>query len=106
MEQCRKHLGDNVTILHDAVPGSLRKLVKDQGKEAGGPWECYYAGNFYGWEAEKVLAVTSGGHVLEMITRARTHLAVILVNCLAEIREHFVQAESKGLIDIVHLGAN
>ena len=82
-------------------------MVKNQGKEAGGPWDCYQARDFYGWEAERVAAVTTGGHVLEMITRARTHLAVILlVDNHYDTREHFLQAESKGLIDIVHLSAN
>ena len=44
LEHCRKHLGDNVTTLYDTwkfieVPDSLGKLMKEQGKEAGGPWE-------------------------------------------------------------------
>ena len=43
---------------------------------------------------------------MEMITRARTHLAVILVDCDAETREHFLQAEDQGLVDVVHLSAN
>ena len=25
-------------------------------KEAGGPWDCYQAYNFFGWEAERVVA--------------------------------------------------
>ena len=51
-----------------------------------------------------------------MITRARTHLAVILVDFLAnhdcdddaysDTKNHFKQAAANGLIDIVHLGAN
>ena len=54
-------------------------MVEKQGKEAGGPWECYRAWDYYGWEAERVVAVTDGDHIMELITRARTHLSVILV---------------------------
>merc|ERR1712079_318374 len=89
LEHCRKHLGDNVTILYDNdIPRSIEKMVKDQGKEAGGPWDCYDAEGFYGWEAERVVAVTRGDDIMEMITRARTHLAVILVGFDAGTREH------------------
>ena len=107
LEHCRKHMGDNVTILYcDGNPDPIDKMVKDQGKDDGGPWACYYGYNFFGWEAERVVAVTYGGNLMEMITRARTHLAVILVDCDAETREHFLQAEDKGLVDVVHLSAN
>ena len=44
--------------------------------------------------------------IMEMITRARTHLAVILVNCYAETKGQFLKAEKKGLINLVHLGAS
>ena len=83
LEHCRKHLGDNVTILFDyGLPESIKDMVKEQGKCAGGPWDCYSVGAFYGWEAERVVAVTTGtGHpIMKKITRARTHLAVILVD--------------------------
>merc|ERR1719264_668446 len=42
LKHCRKHLGDNATILYDnGLPDSMKKMVKEQGKEAGGPWDCY-----------------------------------------------------------------
>ena len=118
LKHCRKYLGHNVTILYsyelpyDSID-SIVKMAKDQGKKEGGPSDCYVAESFYGWEAERVVAVTNGYDMMEMITRARTHLAVILVDdhgygavstsFIKETREHFFQAESKGLIDIVHL---
>ena len=53
--------------------------------------------------------MTRGLHMMEMITRARTHLAVILADRFDEqrkTREHFFKAEKKGLVNIVHLGAS
>ena len=103
LEHCRKHLGDNVTILHHAPPiKSIEKLVKDQGKEAGGPWDCHHAAGFYGWEAERVVAVDDGMSTMEMITRARTHLAVITVEDTLT-KKYFQQAAEEGLVDVVHL---
>ena len=88
----------------------MEKMVKDQGKEAGGPWDCYYGRNFYGWEAERVVVVTSGFYIMEPITRARTHLAVILVDDhrrdYTKTKNLFLQATNEGLVDILHLGAN
>ena len=56
---CQKQLGDNATILYDSdLPNSMEKMVKKQGKMAGGPWDCYSARDFYGWEAERVVVVT------------------------------------------------
>ena len=103
---------DNVTILLDhLLPSSMSEMVKKQGKEEGGPWDCYDAGDFYGWEAERVVAWGNRySSILEIITSACTHLAVILVNCYAETKEvkeqQFLQAEKKGLINHVHLGAS
>ena len=103
LEHCRKHLGDNVTILYESNYKTL-EMVMDQGKEKGGPWDCYYAGNFYGWEAERVVVVTAGWETMEMITRARTHLAVILVGGKDnENKKHFLLAKNTGLVDSVHV---
>ena len=101
----RKHLGDNVTILYDNLPDFIECLVKDHGKEAGGPWDCDDAGNFYGWEAERVVAVTSGYRIMELITRACTHLAVIFVDYDDDYtknnnKNHFHEAVKKGLVDL------
>ena len=81
-------------------------MVKEQGKEAGGPWDCYLASNFFGWEDDRVVAVTDGCHIMEMITRAKTLLAVIFVGGGyndKETKEYFQQAAEQGLIDIVSL---
>ena len=82
-------------------------MVKEQGKKAGGPWDCYNANNFYGWEAERVVAVTGGNSFMELITRARTHLSVILVDdssSYAATKEYFQQAADLGLIEMVQMG--
>ena len=81
LEHCHKHLGDNATILYDyyGLSNSIKKMAQEQVKEVGGPWECYRADNYYGWEAERVVAVTGGWNLMEEITRARTHLSVNLV---------------------------
>ena len=109
LKNCRKHLGDNATILYDhGLTDSMKKLVKEQGKKAGGPWECYYATNFYGWEADRVVAVTNGISTMEMITRAKTLLAVITVNFgypngYAKTKEYIQQAADQGLIEDLSL---
>ena len=80
LKHCRKHLGDNATILYDnQIPDSIENMIKEQGKEAGGPWDCCHIFDFYGWEAKRVVVVTGGIHIMELITRARTHLSLILV---------------------------
>ena len=107
LSQCRKHLGDNAIILYDNhfQNPTLRTMVMGYGKEAGGPWDCYMANRFYGWEADKVVAVTYGH--LELITRARTVLSIILVegsygdNYYAKHKEHFREAADLGLVDLV-----
>ena len=78
-------------------------------REAVGSSKCYNACGFYGWEAERVVAVTSGGsRLLEMITRARIHLAVVLVDCCLDhlyerTMEQFQHATAKGLVEFVSL---
>ena len=51
------------------------------------------------------MAVTSGRSVMELITRARTHLAVILVEGMfaEKTKKHFQQAGEQGLVDIVEI---
>ena len=65
-------MGDEATLLYDMdLPFSMKEICESHGKEKGGPWECYNAGNFFGWEAERVVAVTTGGvDILEGATRA------------------------------------
>ena len=122
MEECHKRLGDNVTILYDYIglKDSTKKILKKQGKEEGGPWDCYDVYHFHGWEADRVVAVTTGRDLwppldmeMEKITRARTHLAVILVDHTSDHtsdyttnKKHFQRAADNWLVDVVHLGAN
>ena len=97
-----KHLGDNATILYDYVlPESIEKMVKAQRN-------CFFVGNFYGWEAERVVAVTNRINTMEQITRARTHLSVILAgedveDVYEESKKYFELAAEQGLIEMVHL---
>ena len=102
LKHCRKQLGDNATILYHFNHGSIEK----QGKKAGGPWDCYSANSFYGWEDERVVVVTNGINLMEMITRARTCLSVILVGdsySYVKTQEYFQQAADLGLVEKVQL---
>ena len=80
----------------------MRRIVKQQGKETGGPWDCHCAWDYTGWEADKVVAVTDGREIMEQITRARTDLCVIIVGDRYEttIKQYFCQAAEEGLIEI------
>ena len=105
---CHKHMGDHATILHeeDGLPNWIKKHLKLQRIEAQGTWECHPAPNFYGGEAEKVVAVTVGDHIMELITRAKTNLSVILVGTnfkYEETKEYFQQAADHGLVEIFQL---
>ena len=78
--------------------------VKAQGREAEGTWDCYNADKFFGWEAERVVAVTAGERIMELITRAKTHLSVILVGSTknrGETKRYFQQAADKRLIEMI-----
>ena len=108
LKHCRSHLGDNATILYAVnLPDSIRKMVDEQRKESGGPWHCYNTYNFYGWEDERVVAVTDGMSIMELITRAKTHLSVILVegSRYAKLKESFQQAADLGLVEMAQLSA-
>ena len=55
-----------------------------------------------------MVAVVSGFSILEMITRARTHLAIILVDngdgwTYTEHKDYFSQATEKGLLHEVQI---
>ena len=116
LDHCRKHLGDNVTILYYYYQPDKRynseirgaaKMAKDQGKKEGGPWDCYDAQDFYGWEAERVVVVAAGGGILEQATRARTKLILILAKpeddskkLYARLQENIKAAADVGLVDV------
>ena len=83
-------------------------------------WNCHSVTSYYGWEAERVVALIDAMDIVEPITRARTHLAVILSDIktkstnlmhlndfgfLEQNRKYFLQAADLGLIEIVELGA-
>ena len=84
------------------------EICKSHGREMGGPWECYDADNFFGWEAERVVAVTAGSYFLEEATRAKTELIVILAEAKREEYKKYYQgirmmiktAEDKDLVDL------
>ena len=48
---------DAILLYDFLLPYSMKEISESHGKEMGGPWECYNAG----WEAERVVAVTTGG---------------------------------------------
>ena len=114
----RKILGDKVTILHDNdISSENLKTVQGMttsqtGGEEGSQWKCYNADNFYGWEADKVVAVSTGLSILEIITRARTHLYVVMVDSKLEqtrLRYNWVctrgfqKAVQEGLVQSINL---
>ena len=120
LQRSQELLGDDATLLYDGyfppssmteilydgwLPSSMKEICESHGKKKGGPWECYNVLSFYGWEAERVVVVTNGDHIMELITRGRTHLAIILVdggrnNQYAQFKKHFQQAECLGLVDV------
>ena len=101
LKRCRNQMGDTATILYDSyLPPSIAKMVKEQGKEAGGPWDCYSAGKFYGWEAQRVVVVAHGYDIMEQITRATTLLSVILVGDYNHMADNFYKAAQQGLVEI------
>ena len=107
LEYSRKWLGSDATILYSGLlPSSIQKMVMEQGKEAGGPWDCYKAEEFYGSEATKVVVVTDGSHIMELLTRAQTHIVIIIVkgqggSQYTEQRESFQQAADKGFANLI-----
>ena len=110
---CSNRLGDDVTILYDLfLPSTIQKIVMEYGKKEGGPWNCHVSDTFQGWEAERVVVVKGGADLLELITRAKTHLAVVLVEVprhslwvdYQRTKKYFLQAADLGLCEMVHLG--
>ena len=102
-------MGDDTTLLYDVeLPSSMIKICKNHGKEKGGPWECHSATNFFGWEADRVVAVTGGGYILEPATRGRTELILILAEpeeqeCKEDYQEtkgNIKDAADEGLVDV------
>ena len=59
------------------------------------------------WElAERVVAVTHGLNIMELITRVRTRLAIILVKAGPGIKIYFQKVADLGLVEMVQLNAD
>ena len=110
LQRSRDLFGDVATLLYDpCLPPSMKKICESNGKAKGGPWECFKAFHFFGGESESVVAVTTGGNVLEMATRAKTQLILILAEPETEDKEkfyagfqkHFQAAADKGLVELL-----
>ena len=110
LQRSRDLIGDDATLLYNLLPSSMKEIILSTWKEKGGPWDCSDALNFFGWEADTVVAVTAGGgQILEMITRAKTQLIIILVepdddafkDGYKNYQKHFQDAAAKGLDDLV-----
>ena len=103
LKHCRDNLGANLTILfeHGLPTDSFEAIVEVQGKSSGEPWDCFEASRYFGWEAERIVAVTDETALLEMVTRAKTHLAIILVdgNDYQDTRKWCKEARRRGLIE-------
>ena len=67
LRYCRGLLGEDVTLLYSDA--GIPLTIMDTVKTTGGPWDCCHADRFFGWEAERVVAVTSGERIMELITR-------------------------------------
>ena len=110
-----------MTILHDNdISSEDLKTVQGMttsGVVEGSQWKCYNADNFYGWEADNVVAVSTGFSILEMITRARNRLCVVMVdsqldnwstslcyneNCTRGLQE----AVQEGLVQPINIKSN
>ena len=78
----------------------MKEICESHGKEKGGPWECYNTMNFFGWEAERVVVVTTGWNILEMITRAATELILILFAPTTHFQKKIKAAANRGLVDV------
>ena len=68
---CVAEMGDSVTLLYDDFSYPVRRAVEGKVKDLAAAWECHDGFDFYGWEAEKVVVVTNGHWMMELITRAR-----------------------------------
>ena len=50
----------------------MKTMVREKSKEENRTWECYDAKDYYGWEADRVVVVTEGTNIMELISMART----------------------------------
>ena len=111
LQRSHNMFGNDATLLYQTfLPSSMKEICKSNGKEKGGPWACYDAYDFYGWESNNVVAITTGGlNTLEMATRAKTKLIMILAEPekedrkvkYAKYQKHFQAAADKGLVELL-----
>ena len=103
MEHCHTLLGDNVPFYLpiNLVP-SMRKVVEDQVKDAG-----RRSNEMSG--SDKVVLVTTGDPDIYQITKARTHLCIILAEPHSgaegylRTKLYFQMASDEGLVEMVTL---
>ena len=107
---------ETATILYEirmsAYEESHRTTTNEWMQAAGVHWDCSERNNFYGWEFEKVIVVTGGIHVSELITRAKTMLYILLVaddyvdvdvvndGDYFKCKRYFQQAAEQGLVEM------
>ena len=105
LEHCHKQMGDNIIIIYvesfNLVSEAFIDTLKEE-QEAARKWHWYEIYNFHGWEADKIVVVTDGTCLMEQITRARTHLAIILVGGGNITREYFQQAADESMCNRAH----
>ena len=101
LQKSREQLGDDATLLYDIMlPSSMIEICKSHGVEKGGRWECRNASSFIGWEAERVVAVTTGGYfMLKEATKAKTELILIIAG-EGSFREIIKAAANQSLVDV------
>ena len=59
--------------------------------------------NFFGWESERVVALTSERNIMAQITCAKTLLSVIILGGDRKTKKYFQHATDLGLIEKVQL---
>ena len=95
--------GRNVIVLYDMarLPDAVEQFATKQAASGNGfLWKIHHAEDFYGWESDKIVALTEGGlgeqsKILEMTTRARINLCRLSKKvryidsiCRSQIRTH------------------
>ena len=98
LEECHKQLGENATVLFGGY--NNRGQIKKWMKAAGADWDCYYAHNFFGWEAEQLVVMADGVHLMEQITRAKNKLYILFVDDDVDYSGFFQQAAEEGLVEM------
>ena len=83
LTETHKVLGSrNFIALYDmaCLPDSIKQFATKEAASGNGfLWKIHHAEDFYGWESDKIVALTEGGlgeqsKIMEMATRAKTNL--------------------------------